>query len=134
MYYKVITTPGREEVDVEAVLGEKIKLNTQDTAKIVVQRLRALVKSGKYPGLKKSQTLDFIVARDLEAGGKSPSGGAGGTSIRLTEEQRKRLARIVGKHMYETGESLSMGEAMVMIIEDNDFLRKEVKRLQEGDD
>lgn len=127
-YYKILTTPGKEEVDVEEVLGEKLKLNTQDTVNIVRQRLRAMVKAGTYPGVKKGQRIDFVVTRDAEAA-RSPNS-SGGTSIRLTEEQRRRLAKIVGRHMMETGEMMSMGDAVVGLIEENDLMRRRIQELE----
>lgn len=125
--YKIIENPGRREVDVDEELGEEQgKLDNQDKAKIVVAALRAKARREK-------RKVDYVVVtqRERSSNGASSSS-SGGTSIRLTEEQRKELAKIVGKHMWETGEQMSMGEALVMVLRENDRLRRKVAKL-EGD-
>lgn len=123
MYYRIVETPGRREVDVKEELGEDYKINTQDIAKIVVQQLRAKAK-------KEKRKVDYAVVR-ADAPGKEKNSGSGGsgTSIRLSEEQRRKVAKVVGRHMMETGDVISMGDAISMMIDELDALRAEVARL-----
>ena len=123
-YYRIIETPGKKEVDVEEALGEKVPMNNLDAANAARQRLRALAK-------KEGRKVDFVVKRD-ESRAAASTGGA--TSIRVTEEQRKRVAKYVGRHMMETGETISLGDALVMMLDELDGLRAKVAKLEEEDE
>lgn len=127
--YEIQETPGKALVSQERLqevgLGEGEKIDTQDKAKILVAGLRAKAKAEK-------RKVDFVVItkRHLtkEEGG---TGSSGGTSIRLSEPQRKELAKFVGKHMWETGETISMGDAVQMLIDENYELKR---RLEASDE
>lgn len=128
--YKILENPGRREVDPDEELGEaQGKIDNQDKAKIVVAQLRAKAK-------KEKRKVDYVVVtlRDAtSSNGTRPS--SGGTSIRLTEEQRRELAKVVGRRMAETGEQMSMGEALVMVLEENKAMKvKLLAALTEDED
>lgn len=108
-HYKILETPGRKVV---APLEGEAPIKSQDEAKIVVQELRG---KARKEGRKQ---IDFVVARvkDIDGNGSSSST-TGGTSIRLTEEVRRRLAKFVGAHMAITGDVLPMGEAVNMLLD-----------------
>lgn len=138
--YEILETPGKTLVSPERLTEagwDGHKINNADKAKIIVQALRARAKADK-------KKVDFVVVtkKDLEGDGSTgPSSSAGGTSIRLQEEQRKELAKIVGKHMWETGNNISMGDAVVMLIserrrleEENIALRARVAELEADDE
>lgn len=134
--YEILETPGKQVVSAERLMEagwDGHKINNQDKAKIIVQALRAKAKAEK-------RKVDFVVItkKDMVGDGATgPSSSAGGTSIRLQEEQRKELAKIVGRHMMETGDNMSMGDAVVMLIterrrleEENTALRARIAELE----
>lgn len=107
-HYKILELPGREVV---APLEGQAPLKSQDEAKIVLQQLRAKAR-------KEKRQVDFVIGRTKDLDGSSTTGStAGGTSIRLTEEVRRRLAKFVGSHMAETGDVLPMGEAVNLLLD-----------------
>lgn len=109
-YYQIITTPGKELA--YPLTEEDTPLRSQDEAKIVVARLRAEARA-------EGKKIDFVVKRD-ETRSTSPSSGSGaaqGTSVRLSEDNRRKLARYVGLLMYETGDAISMGDAVARLVD-----------------
>lgn len=105
--YEIMETPGKKIVD----LSEYPEINpptNQDQAQMIVARLRALAKA-------EGRKVDFVFKRVNEPNTASSTNGA--TSIRLTEEVRAKLARIVGKIMYETGTTPSMGDVVNQLID-----------------
>lgn len=126
--YKIIENPGKREVDVDEELGSpQGKIDNQDKAKIVVRQLRVKAK-------REGRQVDYVIVTQKAAReGSSPVNSSGGTSIRLTEEQRQALAKIVGYHMWQTGQTISMGEALVMILEENRSLKRRLAERTEDD-
>jgi len=112
--YQIQETPGKEVVSDERLKKagwDGKKIDNRDKAIILVQALRAQAK-------KEKKQVDFLVVAtrhlEEETGVKSS---AGGTSIRLSEPQRRELAKIVGRHMMQTGDQMSMGEAVQWLID-----------------
>lgn len=110
--YKILTTPGREEVDILAELGEDIKLDNQDVVKVVLQRLRAKAR-------KEKRRVDFVASK-VPAGSTSASGknGQQASSLRVTEAQRQKLAKFIGWYMYKEGQQLNTGEAVSLLVDE----------------
>jgi len=113
-YYEIIETPGKKKVyplsagderNGETLEDDDSPLRNQDEAKIVVNRFRAEAK-------KAGRKVDFIVRRDTDRVAATASTG---TSIRLTEENRSMVARFCGRVMMETGETVSMGDAVAKL-------------------
>lgn len=100
--------------------GSHTHPNNQDDAKIIVAKLRAQDrKKGVDP------LPDYVVQRirDADNGDGSANKASGSTSIRIDETHRRMLAKIVGRHMMETGDQISMSEAVAEIINENVRLR-----------
>lgn len=98
--YEIVETPGRRIV----TLAEKDVPHNQDEAKIVIERLRAKAR-------KKGEQFDYFF-RPLKDSNGSGKGGAQATSIRLTEVNRREIAKLCGTIMAETGDAVSMGDAV----------------------
>jgi selenocysteine lyase/cysteine desulfurase len=105
--YEIMETPGKKIIDLAEHNIDPPR--NQDEAQIAVARLRALAKS-------QDRKVDFVFKRIHEAPNANGSSN-GATSVRLTEEVRSKLARIVGKIMYETGTTPSMGDAINMLVD-----------------
>lgn len=107
--YEIITTPGKEVIF--PLEGDQAP-RTQDEAKIIVQRLRA---EAKVEG----RQVDFII-RPTSGPGVGPrasANGAAATSVRLSEENRAKVARFCGRMMMTTGMPLTMGDAVARLID-----------------
>lgn len=110
--YQILETPGKaiayplEETDPP--------LRSQDEAKVVMARLRAEARADGKP-------IDFVMQplKDAGVGGHSTNG-SGGTSIRLSEDHRRRVAMFIGSIMAETGEPLTMGEGVARLVDFNE--------------
>ena len=100
--YEIIETPGKKRV---YPLDGDTPIRNQDEAKIIINKLRAEAK-------KEGRKVDFIFRRDTERAAANP---AQGTSIRLTEENRSGVAKFCGRVMMETGEPVSMGDAVAKL-------------------
>lgn len=125
--YKFLENPGREEVDPDELLGEpQGKIDNQDKAKIVVAQLRAKAR-------KEGRQVDYVVVTVKaaeEAAGRPRTGGDGSTSIRVSEAQRKELAKVIGAKMAVTGDAMSMGEALVEVLEENRAMKARLAKLE----
>jgi selenocysteine lyase/cysteine desulfurase len=104
--YEIMETPGKKIIDLSEHNIDPP--HNQDEAQMAVARLRALAKS-------EGRKVDFVFKRIHEAANSNGSS-TGATSVRLTEEVRSKLARIVGKIMYETGTTPSMGDAVNLLV------------------
>jgi hypothetical protein len=106
--YEILKTPGRDRV--YPVKEDDTPLRNQDEAKVVLARLRAEARAAEEP-------CDFIIRRLNEPGSPASNGSqATGTSIRLTEANRSMVARFCGRIMMETGEPVSMGDAVAKLV------------------
>lgn len=101
-FYEIIETPGKKRVYPQD--GDS-PIRNQDEAKIIINKLRAEAK-------KEGRKVDFMYRRDAE---RVASNASAGTSIRLTEENRSLVARFCGRVMMETGEPVSMGDAVAKL-------------------
>jgi len=104
--YEIMETPGKKIIDLAEHNIAPPK--NQDEAQIAVARLRGLAKV-------EGRKVDFVFKRINEP--HTNGSAAGATSVRLTEEVRSKLARIVGKIMYDTGTTPSMGDAINMLVD-----------------
>lgn len=102
--YKIVETPGNREVKLKP---EQMPKN-QDEAKVIVAKLRAKAKrAGKQ--------VDYLFIP--ERASSNGAGSSGGTSLRLTEPVRMRMAKFVGSVMAETGRSLTMGDGVAYLLD-----------------
>lgn len=100
--YEILEIPGKKRVYPQ---NGDTPIRNQDEAKIIINKLRAEAK-------KEGRKVDFMFRRDSEKAASNP---AQGTSIRLTEENRSMVARFCGRVMMETGEPVSMGDAVAKL-------------------
>lgn len=113
--YQILETPGKRLVypTIEGLeAGDHSELRTQDEAKIEVQRLRGIARQA-------GSKADFVIV-PIKAEGStngSASGSSGASSVRLSEENRRRLAQFCGLIMYETGDQMTMGDAVARLVD-----------------
>lgn len=124
MKYKILETPGNREVK----LKETQQPKNQDEAKVIVAKLRAASrKKGDDP------PFDYVFVPEKGAA-TNGSGGAGGTSLRLTEPVRMRMAKFVGHVMMETGRSLTMGDGVGYLLDHYEATKDSFEIPEEEDD
>lgn len=103
-FYEIIETPGKQRV---YPMEGDTPIRNQDEAKIHIARLRSEAKA-------EGRKVDFVMKRDTE---RATTGTAAtGTSIRLTENNRSQVARFCGRVMMETGDPVSMGDAVALLV------------------
>lgn len=105
--YEIVETPGKAKV---YPLEGDAPLKNQDEAKVVLSRLRAEARA-------EGKKVDFVVKRLNDNGIGGPSGSSQGTSIRLSEENRRKVAKFCGRMMMETGDPISMGDAVARLVD-----------------
>lgn len=107
--YQIVETPGKRVVYPTA--PDDMPLNTQDKANIKVAELRSIAKA-------EGRKHDYVVQRVADSGSdRTPAAGSsGGTSIRLSEEARRELAKHCGRIMAKTGDSVNMGTAVMQLV------------------
>lgn len=118
-HYEIRTTPGKEVVFPLQKGDERFNITidedevsprNQDEAKIILARLRAEARAA-------GESVDFVVSRLNEPGRTTSGGNAnGGTSIRLSEENRRSVAKFCGRMMMETGDGITMGDAVARLV------------------
>lgn len=109
--YQIVETPGKLMVYPDPDNPDHAELTTQDQANIVIAQLRAQAKADH-------RKVDYY-ANPIKSASKASTNGAGGgnaTSVRLSEDNRAAVARFIGQKMMETGEPMTMGEGVNLLI------------------
>ncbi len=116
--YQILTTPGKEVVyplkSGDTRFGNELEEDdtipkNQDEAKVVLARLRAEARAA-------DEKVDFVIQRAIDAEGGARTSSSTGTSIRLSEENRRTVAKFCGRMMMETGDPITMGDAVGRLV------------------